>query len=104
MCMVSSVGDNWRDNFPSRWPTIMPSRSPEFPPFASPIPTNIQSVVSKEEFLALKREVEELRALLVAAKKFDEATNQHDCEQDEKVAFIKKLAEFVGVDMGAVFK
>lgn len=52
-----------------------------------------------EEFEALRREVQELKELLKAAKKFDQATGQPDCEMDEKIAFIKQVAEFVGVDL-----
>lgn len=59
---------------------------------------------SREEFDRLKKEVEELKLLLKAAQKFDEATGQPHCEQDEKIAFIKKIAEFVGVDLKDVFK
>ena len=59
---------------------------------------------SKEEFDALKKEVEELKQLLKAAKKFDEETGQPDCHMDDKVDFIKKLAEYVGVDLEDIFK
>jgi hypothetical protein len=47
--------------------------------------------------------MEELRKLLVAAKDFDVVTGQPDCEVDDKVALIKRLAELVGVDMSDVF-
>lgn len=61
------------------------------------------SKVSKEDFDALKAEVEELKILLLAAKRFDEATGQKDCEMDEKVEFIRTVAEFIGVDVDEVF-
>lgn len=94
MCIVSAVGNNYRDTFPGRY---------HFWPYPTPqSPINIQGV-SQAEFDKLKKEVEELKELLKAAKKFDEATDQKDCEMDEKVEFIKKLAEFVGVDLGDVF-
>ena len=75
-----------------------------------PSPNLAQYIVRQDppvtfaEFFKLKAEVEELRRLLMAAKKFDEETKQPDCEMDEKVAFVKKLAEYVGVDMKEVFK
>lgn len=90
MCTVSLVGDGWKDQFPQRWP--------QFNPDSFKI-----SEVSRMEFEALKREVEELRELLKAAKAFDKATGQPDCHMDDKVALIKKVAEMVGVDLGDVF-
>lgn len=83
MCVVSAVGDNWKDSFPNRWPTY-----PD---------------VTREEFDALKKEVKELKELLLAAKKFDEATGQPNCEMDEKIDLIKKVAKELGIDMTGVF-
>lgn len=96
MCVVSNIGDNYRDNFAPRWPHM-----PVQP--TAPVVINT-SEVSKQEFEALKKEVEELKILLKAAKKFDEETGQPDCHMDDKVDFIKKLAEFVGVDLEDIFK
>lgn len=112
MCVVSNIGDNYRDNFGPRWPQI-PIQPWQMPPSAPPSDGNRPGVVdytkvtipvSKEEFDALKKEVEELKQLLKAAKKFDEETGQPDCHMDDKVDFIKKLAEFVGVDLEDIFK
>lgn len=98
MCAVSAIGDNFRDSFPGRWPNF------QIPPALPGAVPGALGGVSRLEFEALKREVQELRALLLAAKKFDEATGQTECEIDDKVAFIKWLADFVGVDMKDVFK
>jgi len=38
------------------------------------------------------------------AKVFDAITEQPDCEVDEKVALIKRIAELVGVDLHDVFE
>lgn len=97
MCAVSAVGDNWRDQFPQRpyYDGIMPWIN------QSPPPPN--TTISREEFDALKRDIEELKSLLVAAKKFDEATGQKDCEMAEKIDLIRKLAKLVNVDLGDVF-
>ena len=111
MCTVSNIGDNYRDNFAPRWPNV-----PVWPhqPVGVPYPAQPSipgqplvintSEVTREEFNALKKEVEELKQLLKAAKKFDEETGQPDCHMDDKVEFIKKLAEFVGVDLEDIFK
>lgn len=83
MCVVSMIGDQWRGNFPTMYPTF-----PE---------------VSKLEFEALKKEVQELKKLLIAAKQFDEVTGQKDCEMEDKIKFIKEIADAVGVDLSEVF-
>ena len=95
MCMVSNVGDGWAEKFPDKWPNINP------PPHSAPF--IIQPEVSRAEFEALRKEMEELKKLLIAAKNFDKATGQPDCEMDEKVKLIKAIAKLVGVDMGDVF-
>lgn len=135
MCVVSYVGDQYRDDFPNRWPqfpiqpivpwdnTPLSQRPHPFEPtqdalrecavcgydrgyylhdlFETAKPSRRE--VSREEFNALKKEVKELRKLLLAAKEFDEATGQADCEMDEKIEFIRQLADFVGVDLDEVF-
>ena len=113
MCTVSNIGDNYRDNFPPRWPGIVHPNTWPAQPTGVPYPAQPgipgqpvvidTSGVSKQEFEALKKEVEELKQLLKAAKKFDEETGQPDCHMDDKVEFIKKLAEYVGVDLEDIF-
>lgn len=99
MCVVSNIGDQYGRGFPDRWPNVYPTPQPN----TDKIELNI-SGITREEFDALKAEVEELRKLLEAAKQFDAATGQPDCEMDEKVLLIKQLAELVGVDLGDVFE
>lgn len=98
MCTVSNIGDGWGKTFPPNHPWIQPYIDPSSPPIPSPILIG----VSREEFEALRKEVQELKKLLKAAKHFDEVTGQPDCEVDEKVALIKKIAEYVGVDLSDV--
>lgn len=105
MCAVSYVGDYWRDKLPERHPWVTPTY-PYTPPGANPGGGGITlnpTGPSQAEFDALKKEVEELKKLLLAAKKFDEETGQPDCHMDEKVDLIKKIAKLVGVDMKDVF-
>ncbi len=95
MCAVSATGDYWRQN---DWPKWEPYQPLNPTPGYWPPPE-----VTKADLDALKREMEELKKLLVAAKKYDEATGQPDCEMEDKVALIKKVAKLVGVDMSGVF-
>lgn len=90
MCVVSNTGDYWRDTFIPRWPDYTPTRP-------------LIDQVTRQEFDDLKKEVAELVKLLKAAKRFDEATGQPDCEMDDKVALIKRIAGELGVDLGDVF-
>ena len=99
MCTVSNIGSGWGGTFPGRYPWIQPYVQPVAPPIPVVIPG-----VSLDEFNRLKKEVEQLRRLLAAAKAFDAATGQPDCEMDEKVALIKRVAEYVGVDLGDVLE
>ena len=114
MCAVSNIGDYYRDNLPGRYPWIQPMvPSPTtYPlPYSPPNPLKKYEDVhwadsgapTREEFDKLKKEVEELKELLKAAKKFDENTGQPHCENDEKVELIKRIANLVGVDMKGVF-
>lgn len=96
MCIMSSIGDEWGRTYPDRWPNV------PVPPSTTTTVYTVTPEVSKEEFDALKREVEALKELLKAAKIYDEATGQPDCEMDEKVELIRRVAELVGVDMDEI--
>lgn len=95
MCMVSNIGDGMRDEWKKRpwYPQIQPISPPLPPP-----------VIDRAEFDRLKKEVEELHKLLKAAQEFDAATGQPECEVDEKVAILRKVAKIVGVSLDDVLK
>jgi len=97
MCAVSYVGDYWQTTLPKKyyWEDIQPF---VHQPYAPNPPA-----ISKEDFDALKKDVEELKKLLKAAKAYDEAVGEPDCEMEDKVALIKKIAKIVGVDMSEIF-
>lgn len=89
MCSVSMIGDHYNDKWKDAW----------IPP-----PAGFQiSGITRKEFDDLKRDVEEMKALLIRAKKYDEDNGEPDCEMDDKVALLKKVAELVGVDLSEVF-
>jgi hypothetical protein len=106
MCTVSFVGDYAGTNIPPKYPTIFPQPNifPANPPYIQPVCWPPVDMVPRYEFEALKREVEALKELLKAAQKYDEATGQPHCEHEEKVAFLKKMAEYVGIDLSEVLK
>lgn len=103
MCVVSFIGDHYSDKW-KKYPYVSP---PPTIPDTTIVPNSSQIIftvgVSREEFEALKKEVQEMKELLIKAKEYDRANNEPDCEMDEKVALLKKIAELVGVDLTEVF-
>ena len=86
MCVVSNIGNQWQRGSGQQWSNVLDTGPTRF------------------EFDALKAEMVALRSLLEAGKNFDTVTKQPDCEDEDKVALIKRLAKAVGVDMSSVFK
>ena len=112
MCAVSFIGDDWRrrrgrDYEPWIWPHPSIPNEPVFPPDFYPpqkeitLPNNKK--VTREEFNALKKEIEELKEELEKARQQDVDNGEPDCEMDDKVRLIKELAKLVGIDMQGIF-
>ena len=105
MCVYSLVGDHFRETIPTRpyWPAVAPVIYPAPNTAGAAGGTFVlQPLVpspSREEFDALKRDVEDMKKLLVRAIEYDKRTGQPDCETEEKIAFLRRVAEFVGVDL-----
>ena len=95
MCVVSMVIDNYRDR---QWPDY--TRTTSIPQLFN----HDHSLVTKADIRDLKRHLIELKELIVAAKKYDEATGQPECEVDEKVDFLFEVADRLGVDMDDVLE
>lgn len=96
MCAVSAIGDHYGQRF----------QQPQYQHWLNVNPYAGARVVThptQAEFDALKAEVEEMKKILMVAKKYDEDTGQADCHMDEKVALLKRVAELVGVDLAEVF-
>lgn len=100
MCAVSMVGDSWRHTLPQQFPWM---NNPNTTPPANSSPPYYYPVPSREEFEKLRAEVEQMKKELQAARKKDIADGDPDCEMEEKVAFIKKIADLVGVDLEDIF-
>lgn len=94
MCAVSMVGDFYGD----KW-----KQHPWYVEPVTQVSYNL-SEISRAEFDALKKEVEDMRQLLLRAKAYDEKTGQPDCEIESKVALLKEVAKAVGVSLDEVFK
>lgn len=94
MCTVSMIGDHYAD----KWRQYPPQPSTVWPHVFVPAP-----VISREEFDALRRDVEDMKALLIRAKRYDDGHGEPDCEMDEKLAVLRRVADLVGVDLSDVF-
>ena len=95
MCVYSMIADDWNKRTLPDYPWVQPYVEPWTAPFRyPPVPAP-----SQEEFDSLRREVEALKKLLRAAKIYDEETGQPDCETDEKIATLKKVADLLGIDL-----
>jgi hypothetical protein len=117
MCTVSMIGDFYRDRFNEPSYPFTPI-DPGIPLPGKPIPalpvnpipawpqpsTQIWlTPIGRQEFDDLKKEVETMKALLIKAKIYDEANGEPDCEMEEKIALLKRVAELVGVSLEEVF-
>jgi hypothetical protein len=94
MCVVSNTGDYFRDTFPREYPWINPVPAP-FTTTTITLPPEI----TRKEFDELKSKIDGMIELLKAAQKYDREHGQPDCEVDEKMEFLKKIAALVGIDL-----
>lgn len=100
MCVVSMVGDYYGD----KW-----KQPKSFPPDPNEQISILDlmkypsSTISRQEFDSLKTEVLEMKELLKRALDYDKRNNEPNCEMEEKVALLKKVAEYVGVTLEDVF-
>jgi len=83
MCVVSNIGDQIGTN-PYPWDIHPPIE---------------KSIVWPYKIQAMQEWLLKIDKILIAAKAFDIATGQPDCEIDEKMAALKELAEQFDVDM-----
>jgi hypothetical protein len=99
MCVVSMIGDHYNDKWsPYKKSTLFPDQS------STSITYNFEIPVSRTEFEKLKKEVQDMKELLIKAKLYDEKNNEPNCEMESKMAFLKEIAKAVGVDLEEVFK
>ncbi len=89
MCVVSMIAKHYEDEF----------NKPNYQDLFKSI-----NNVTRGEFDALKKEVENMKTLLEKALKYDEENNEPDCYIDDKIETLKKIADLVGIDLEEVFK
>ncbi len=96
MCVVSMIGDHFHDKW-DPLKQIQPSTitTDQLHKYLAP---------TRKEFNDLKKEVEEMKKLLERALEYDKRNNEPNCEMEEKVALLKKVAKMVGVDLNEIFK
>ena len=105
MCVVSAMGDHYKDQFdPFKKYISDPT------PFGKSLQQNdadwsklFKKEVTREEFNELKRQVEEMKKILKVAAEYDARNNEPHCEIEDKVKLLKEIAKLVGVDMSDVF-
>jgi hypothetical protein len=103
MCTVSMIGDHYGDKWNPLNPGIQGTQPYPQPKTVEDWSQILNPPVRKSDFDALKKDVEEMKALLKRAIKYDEMNNEPHCEMEEKVALLKAVAKMVGVDLSEIF-
>lgn len=105
MCTMSMVAHDWHDRNPQYTPIVPYYQMPGSPFNQEPLDLSKLFVqpITRAAFDELKKELAAIKDLLLAAKKYNEATGQKDCEDKEKIKLFKRLAEITGVDLSKVF-
>ena len=85
-----------RPGSPRRLPPIRPVKPNPEPSYPQAPP------VTREEFDKLREDVQEMIDLLKRAKEYDKQNNEPDCELEEKMAKLRKIAELVGINLDEV--
>lgn len=103
MCVYSMIGDAFDDSWKRKYPNqpIMPNTGGSASNiFHWPDPKAIEAI--RKDIDYVKKELELLKDLLKRAIKYDEKMNQPECEMEQKIEAIRKVAEIAGVDLSDV--
>ena len=98
MCVVSNIGDHYRTGDGWPWKPVQPTVpvDPTIPPDFIKI---WEEHAKDAEINDLKKRVESLEELLRKGKQYDDENGEPECEMDEKVELLKKLAKELGVEL-----
>lgn len=108
MCVVSMIGDHYKDHFKDYEQIFIPKYpqplkiTPDTGASITYPVGNVFTYIDKDEFEHLKKEVEHMKKLLIRAKIYDEQNNEPNCEIEEKMEFLRKVAELVGINLDDV--
>lgn len=91
--------DKWRLRLSPPWENPYPSTTNPYPSTTIPALPELPGFIAREEFDELKRDVAEMKALLKRAKQYDEEHNEPNCEMEEKIEILRRMAELCGVDL-----
>jgi hypothetical protein len=101
MCVVSAIGDKWsRPDMWPNWPQTIPF--PDTSP-RKPIGLELNEILLRKEIDRLTKKVSEMKKELEAAKAQDIANGNPDCEMDEKVIILRKIADMFGIELKEIF-
>lgn len=96
MCVVSMIIDHYKDKWePKPYEPWNPGTNPY--PTLPPMPWN--PLGEAERIKKLEEEVEELKKLLARAREYDKRNNEPDCEVQEKIDALKRIAKERGIDI-----
>jgi hypothetical protein len=91
------IGDHYNGKF-----------NEQFPGWVNGIPPQIGQQLTREEFnaqmSALRKDMEEMKALLARAIEYDTKNNEPHCETDEKYILLKLIAKAVNIDLDDILK
>lgn len=93
MCVVSMIMDDWNKKYNDDWHKKYPGGWEQSPTY------NFLAFATKQDIEELRKEIQELKKLIEAAHLYDVATGQPECQDEEKLAILQKLAEAIGLDI-----
>jgi hypothetical protein len=114
MCVVSMIGDHYHDkwkDFDWEWwrkqqenqnpISPLPGTSPYNPmnPTPQPFPFEEKPNIGRWEFEQLRKEVEEMKQLLIKALDYDKRNNEPDCQIEDKLETLRRIAAEVGINL-----
>lgn len=109
MCVVSFIGGHYEDEFKKKpyKPWEAAPSIPNWPQAVYPKIEQYQTIVDNQELKKqveeLRKQIEEMKQFLKEAIEYDKLYKQPNCENELKIAFLKKVAESVGMTLEDIF-
>jgi len=97
------IGDHYHDKWNEfdweKWKRDISPYTNPLNPIPQQFPFEEKPTVSRWEYEQLKREVEEMKQLLIKALDYDKKNNEPHCEVEDKLVTLRKIAELVGINL-----